>query len=177
MSPIENVDAGNVVNELSDKMQPAIIYASVHHGNTRRIAEAMAGVLGAALVPVEQATALESLPDLVGFGTGIYFGRHHPLLFEVVRKLERMPRHSFVFSTAGISSLSALWHRSLVAELRRGGSDVVGQFNCPGWDTVGPLRMIGGLHRGRPNDRDLARAVQFAHDLRAKIESPHAAVR
>ena len=99
------------------------------------------------------------------------------MLFEVVRNLQPTPKRSFVFSTAGISSLSALWHRSLVAELRRGGSDVVGQFCCPGWDTVGPLRVFGGLHRGRPNESDLARAIQFAHDLRAKVESLEAAVR
>jgi flavodoxin len=158
-------------------MQTAIIYASVHHGNTRRIAEAIAGVLRATLVPVEQATALDPLPDLVGFGSGIYFGRHDGLLLEFVRNVKSMPAHSFVFSTAGISSLSALWHRSLVAELRRGGSQVVGQFSCPGWDTVGPLRLFGGLHRGRPNESDLARAIQFAHDLQTKLEPLHAAVR
>jgi flavodoxin len=157
-------------------MQKAIVYASVHHGNTRRIAEAMAGALGAALVPVEQSTELDPMPEFVGFGSGIYFGRHHGLLFEVVRNLKPTPKRSFVFSTAGISSLSALWHRSLVAELRRGGSDVVGQFCCPGWDTLGPLRLFGGLHRRRPNESDLARAIQFAHDLQAKIESRHAAV-
>jgi flavodoxin len=131
-------------------MQTAIIYVSVHHGNTRCIAEAMAGALGAALVPVEQAMALDPMPEFVGFGSGIYFGRHHGLLFDVVRDLKPTPKRSFVFSTAGISSLSALWHRRLVAELRRGGSDVVGQFCCPGWDTVGPLRVFGGLHRAPP---------------------------
>jgi flavodoxin len=165
-----------VIDEFSDHMQTAIIYASIHHGNTRRIAEAMAGALGAELLPVEQAAALEPVPELVGFGSGIYVGRHHELLFEVVRNLTVMPKHSFVFSTAGISSLSSLWHRSLVAELRRGGSEVVGQFCCPGWDTVGPLRLFGGLHRGRPNESDLTRAIQFAHDLRAKIESRYADV-
>jgi flavodoxin len=157
-------------------MQSAIIYASVHDGNTRRIAQAMAGALRAALVPIEEATALDPVPELVGFGSGIYFGGHHGLLFEVVRNLKPLPKRAFVFSTAGISSLSSFWHRSLVAELRRGGSDVVGQFCCPGWDTVGPLRLFGGLHRGRPNESDLARARQFAHDLRAKIESRYADV-
>jgi flavodoxin len=158
-------------------MQTAIIYVSVHHGNTRRVAEAMAEPLGAALFSPDEAMALNTqMPDFVGFGSGIYFGRHHALLFEVVRNLKSMPVRSFVISTAGISSLSVLWHRSLIAEIRRRGSEVIGGFCCPGWDTVGPLRLFGGLHRHRPNDDDLSRAAQFARDLRAKLESRHADV-
>ena len=87
-------------------MQTAIIYVSVHHGNTRRVAEAMAEPLGAALFSPDEAMALDTqMPDFVGFGSGIYFGRHHGLLFEVVRNVKPTPKHSFVFSTAGIASL------------------------------------------------------------------------
>ena len=149
----------------------AIVYASVHHGNTRRIAEAMAGPLGAELLTVEEAMTVDGQAlDLVGFGSGIYFGRHHASLFDLVQKWKSMPRRCFVFSTAGISSLSGLWHRSLVRQIRGRGAEVIGQFSAPGWDTVGPLWLVGGLHRRRPDERDLARAGQFARDIKAKYD-------
>jgi flavodoxin len=153
-------------------MHAAIIYVSVHHGNTRRIAEAIAGPLGAPLLPVEEAKTLDGQEfDLVGFGSGIYFGRHHTSLFDAVQNMKSMPEHCFVFSTAGIASLSALWHRSLIRQIRRRGSEVIGQFCSPGWDTVGPLWLFGGLHRRRPDANDLSRAADFGRGLRAKLQS------
>ena len=55
-----------------------IIYNSVHHGNTKKVAEAMADVLEAKLVKpqdVDINTIVEY--DLVGFGSGVYVGKHH----------------------------------------------------------------------------------------------------
>jgi flavodoxin len=153
-------------------MHTAIVYVSVHHGNTRRVAEAMARPLGASLLSVEEAMALDGQAlDLVGFGSGIYFGRHHASLLGLVRNLKSMPARCFVFSTAGIASLASLWHRTLIRQIRRRESEVVGQFCSPGWDTVGPLWLFGGLHRCRPDEKDLSRAAQFARDLRAKFEA------
>ncbi len=147
-------------------MITAVIYKSIHHGNTRRVAEAMAAALGAEHYTVEEAAQLEASQfDLVGFGSGIYFGRHHHELRRLVANWPKVPSKSFVFSTAGISSLASWWHGSLVRLLRRRSSEVIGEFSCPGFDTFGPLWLIGGLHRGRPNDADLARAAEFAKGL------------
>jgi flavodoxin len=147
-------------------MKAAIVYKSIHHGNTRRVAEAIATVLGAALFTIEEAAKLDASQfDLMGLGSGIYFGRHHHELRRLVAMWPQAPPQSFVISTAGISSLASWWHRSLVRLLRTRGSEVVGEFSCPGFDTFGPLWLIGGLHRGRPDERDLARAIEFAKGL------------
>ena len=147
-------------------MRTAVVYESIHHGNTRRVAEAMAAALGAQLFTVEEAAELDASQfDLVGLGSGIYFYRHHHELRWLVATWPRVPRKSFVFSTAGISSLASWWHGSLVRLLRRRGSEVIGEFSCPGFDTFGPLWLIGGLHRGRPSEHDLARATEFAKEI------------
>jgi flavodoxin len=152
-------------------VRTAIVSVSVHHGNTRRVAEAMAVPLGAALLSVEEAlTADLRTLDLIGLGSGIYFGRHHSSLLRLVQDVQFMPPRCFVFSTAGISSLAGLWHGSLRRRLRQRQSEIVGQFHCPGWDTVGPLWLFGGLHSARPNERDLSRAAEFAEALRTKLE-------
>ena len=152
-------------------MDAAIVYVSLHHGNTRRVAEAMAEPLGAALLSVEEATKQDGQSlDLVGFGSGIYFGRHHSSLVDFVRNMKAMPPRCFVLSTAGISSLAGLWHRTLVQQIRQRNSEVIGQFCAPGWDTVGPLWLFGGLHRRRPDENDLSRAAQFARDIKAKVD-------
>jgi flavodoxin len=154
-------------------MKTAIVCVSVHHGNTRRVARAMADVLAADMLTVDEAQTLDgSAYDLIGFGSGIYFGRHDASLRNLVRQMPSPPRRAFVFSTAGIASLARIWHKSLIRRLRRRGCHVVGQFCCPGWDTVGPLRLFGGIHTSRPNEDDLRRAAAFARSLIAKSLSP-----
>lgn len=57
------------------------------------------------------------------------------------------------------------WHRELVKILEGRGCRVLGPFCSPGWDTVGPLKYFGGIHRGRPNESDLMRAKIFAREV------------
>ena len=141
----------------------AIIYASVHHGNTRRIAEVLAREMSADLFNVDDATALDlKRYDLVGLGSGIYFGRHHRSIRQLVTSWKLPPKRVFLFSTAGLPFLRLFQHAALRIKLQRAGSEIVDEFCCRGWDTVGPLWLMGGINRKRPNERDLARARRFA---------------
>jgi flavodoxin len=146
----------------------AIVFASRHHANTQRVAEAMARAIGADLFDAET-TDTQSLTkyNLIGFGSGIYFGRPHHSIRRLVLDLPPCNKRVFVFSTAGLPFLSRLWHRRLKQKLSRKGYILVGEFSCRGWDTVGPLRLIGGLNRHHPNDDDLNRAAIFARSLQA----------
>ena len=144
-----------------------IVCESVHHGNTRRVAEAMAKVLGADVVTPAELNDPGRLTafDLVGFGSGIYFGRHHRSLRKFVDRLPDMRKNVFLFSTAGLPWFHWLWHLGLRWKLRRKGARIVGEFACMGWDTVGPLALIGGLNRRHPSEKDLSRAASFATQL------------
>ena len=53
----------------------------------------------------------------------------------------------------------------IVETLRDNGFEVVGEFHCAGFDTVGPLRWFGGLNRHHPDERDLNSAAAFARRL------------
>jgi len=149
----------------------AIVVASVHHGNTRKIAEVMATTLHAKLFMPTEITADElSQFDLVGFGSGIYFGRHHKSLRRIVKSLthESVPRFGFVFSTAGLPFLHRVFHWPVRRKLTRLGCTVVRGFCCRGWDTVGPLWLFGGINRRHPNQRDMIRAKSFAERMAHK---------
>lgn len=147
-----------------------IVCESTHHGNTKRVADAMASVLKA-----EVRTAAEVTPemidqyDLVGWGSGIYFARHSEKLREMAGKLAVRPRKAFVFSTAGLPFLSWWFHAALRGILRNRGCELVGDFCCGGWDTVGPLKWLGGIERSHPNAKDLERAEAFARSIKKNV--------
>jgi flavodoxin len=49
-------------------------------------------------------------------------------------------------------------HASLKEKLMNRGYSIVDEFSCKGWDTWGPMKLFGGINKGRPNEKDLAEA-------------------
>jgi flavodoxin len=148
-------------------MKTVIVYASVHHQNTEKVAKVMAEALEADLIPVANAKP-ETLAtyDLIGFGSGIYFGKHHKTLLRFVETLPPMTqKKAFVFSTSGDGKIH---HTALKENLTSRGFAIVDEFTCKGWDTVGPLVLFGGINKGRPDENDLAAAKAFARELKNK---------
>lgn len=146
-----------------------ILCMSVHHQNTAKVALAIADVLHAEICrPDDVPYARLDEYDLIGLGSGIYFGRFHAVLRRWVRGLPAVPLHgrrAFVFSTSGLSGLWRVWHRPLKVSLARKGVDVVGEFHCRGFESFGPLWLMGGIHRRHPDGRDLQLAAEFAKGL------------
>lgn len=143
-----------------------IVCKSVHHGSTAKVARVMAAALKAEVVSPEEFpyTSLEGA-GLIGFGSGVYYGRMHEKLFEWVRGLpdaKGIQCPAFVFSTSGLPFLHRFWHGPLVRELSRKGFEVLGSFHCRGHDSWGPLWLAGGINKRHPDGRDLERASQFA---------------
>jgi len=156
-------------------MKTLIIYMSTHHGNTEKVARKMAKALGADLMkPGEVADPLIVRKyDLVGFGSGIYFGRFHRAMFELVSKMRDMGgKKAFTFSTGGAPEdnfANRFGIPEFPKKLKEKGFDVVDGFFCLGFDTYGYLALIGGLNKGRPDEKDLKAAEAFARGLKKKV--------
>ncbi|KPU63701.1 flavodoxin [Thermococcus sp. EP1] len=152
-------------------MNTLIIYVSIHHRNTEKVAKVMAKTLEAELTKPWGITPKELLNyDLIGFGSGIYWWRHHWALLKLVDNLTRMEgKKAFIFSTAG---MNIPWynHRQLRRKLKEKGFQIVGEFSCRGWDTNGWLAKIGGINKGHPNERDLERARRFAEEVKVGLK-------
>jgi flavodoxin len=152
-------------------MKCLMIVESYHHGNTGKIAGVMAEELHAEVKKTEEVDPA-SLPgyDLIGFGSGIYAGRHHINLLNLVRRMPHMDTTpAFIFSTAAFPELKVVWHHSLAQKILRKGLILAGDFSCKGLSTNALCGAIGGVNRGRPDAGDLARARTFAASLSASM--------
>ena len=147
-------------------MKTLIIYASIHNGNTEKVARAMAEVLDAKLVkPNEIKTDESSEYDLIGFGSGIYFGKHHKSLLDLVSKLQpQNNKKAFIFSTRGIFPVS-ICHKALKKQLLEKEFEIMDEFSCKGFDNYGPFKLIGGINKNKPDGKDLDDAKKFAIEL------------
>ena len=153
-----------------------IVCSSIHHHNTARVAAAIAAPLDGPVLPVDEATpGMLRAHDLVGLGSGIYYGGVHADILRWARGLPAAAgngKRAFVFTTSGLPWLARLWVRPLEASLARAGFTVDRGFHCRGFDTWGPLRLIGGINRGHPDARDLEQAAAFGQALSSGVASP-----
>lgn len=147
------------------KNELIIIYESIYNGNTLKIARTMAQKLGCRFVQAKQALTEDlSRYKVIGFGSGIYFGTHHPALFEVVEKLDESNQNVFIFSSRGAPVLGK-YHDGLKKALLQKGKKILGEFSVRGYDETGPWVIIGGGNIGKPNESDLKKAEKFIHKI------------
>jgi len=155
-----------------------IVYASVHHGNTRMVAEAMAGAIDSKAIEVGP-TASEAVngAGLLGLGAGAFFGSHHKSLLAFAEQLPSGGHvKAFIFSTSGtglrLAKLAGRdYHKRLRDILCDKGIPILGEFDCKGYDTYGLWGRLGGIAKGHPNAKELEAARAFARETFERFRS------
>ena len=147
-------------------MKSLLILFSYHHNNTEKIANVFAKVLDAQIKTPQQVNPEELQEyDLIGFGSGIYSGKHHEYLLDLADKLPQVTnKKAFIFSTSAITGEEkvAKDHSLLREKLQSKGYMIVDEFSCKGFNTNSFLKLFGGMNKGRPNAEDLKHAEEFA---------------
>ncbi len=147
-------------------MKTLILYKSIHHKNTEKIAKAIADVLKADIYDIDKVNPeIIKNYDIIGFGSGIYFGKHHKSLFRFLDKISKTNKKAFIFSTAGFPFLKSIFHEELRDKLKNKGFEIVGEFCCKGYHTYGIFKLFGGLNKNHPNEEDIKKAKEFAKNI------------
>lgn len=142
------------------------------HGNTHKVAQAIAGELGASiLAPADAVSELICEADIVGFGSGVYWMNFHPELIQLIQNLPDMTgTAAFIFATSGLPETPiSRYTRRLKKLLESKGFRVVGTYTCRGVDTWGPFGLVGGVSKNHPNAEDLDMAIEFAKSLKLGV--------
>jgi len=154
-------------------MKPLLVLYSYHHKNTEKVANVFAKVLDAQIKTPQQINP-EGLQDyaLIGFGSGIYGGKHHKFLLDLADELPHVTnRKAFIFSTSALTGVAKVTkdHSLLREKLQSKGYIIVDEFACKGFNTNSFLKYFGGMNKGRPNAEDLKQAEEFALNLKQNL--------
>ena len=143
-------------------MKTAIIYHSSHHGNTKKVVQAIARGRDVTLI---DASAVKSADlsgyELIGFASGIYFGKFHENVLEFAKNNLPEGKRVFFLATYGGSNGT----KAIEEAVREKSAQIVGSFGCKGYDTFGPFKLVGGICKGRPDETDLKNACDFFDGL------------
>ena len=141
-------------------MKTVIIYASMHHGNTKKIVDAIAQECDVELVDATKVNEkdLEGY-DLIGFASGIFYSKYHQQVLDFANINLPTDKNVFFIATAG-NPIDFNFHT--IAEIAKEKScNEVGRFQCKGYDTFGPFKLVGGIQKGHPDEEELREAVEF----------------
>lgn len=142
-------------------MKILIIYKSKHNENTLKIAEAMSEVAPVTLAEIGDAGNYNLKEyNIIGFGSGIYFGKHDKSLFDFVQKLDNENLNTFVFSTSGSGNFNKN-NGALIKLLKEKNKTVLDSFGCKGLDKFFIFALCGGLNKGKPDIEDFEKSQQF----------------
>ena len=146
-------------------MKTAIVYFSRHHGNTKKLLDAIAAAdPSVCLINVtEQPDADLSAFERIGLASGIYFSSFAKPLIAFAEAHLPENREVFYLYTHGAPAGGFL--KGIRRAAAGKGCREIGVYHCPGFDTVGPLRLIGGIAKGHPTAEEIAGAVDFYRSL------------
>ena len=123
-------------------------------GNTKRLAEAVAKALGVEALPLS--APVEERVDLLFLGNSYYAFSIDPEVRAFIRSLDA-DKVGRIVNFGSAAMLNSTW-KKVKAEADKVGIPMLErEFHCRG--------EFKSIHKGRPNEEDLAAAAEFARSL------------
>ena len=138
----------------------AIIYASKHHGSTQKLVKAISEKYDIDQIDAEKLQFMDLSPyDLIGFASGIDFGKFYPSVEQFLK--DNLPKDKSVFFLYTCAKKSSKFTESIKKEALKKGAVIMGEYGCRGYNTYGPWKLIGGMNKNHPSQEELEEAIRF----------------
>lgn len=145
----------------------AIIYASYHHNNTYELFNEVlleSDCERFNILRNETKNLDLNNYDTIIFASGIYFMKMHKAILKYIQTNKELLKDKKlgVIITAGMKPKQ--FARRTSRYFKSLGLEDFPIFACHGFDTYGPLKLIGGANKGRPNEKDKEDLERFLRD-------------
>jgi len=150
-------------------MKTAIVFESYHHGNTKKICDAIGQKYDITFIDARDSIEDLGKYNLIGFASGVAYGKYYKTITDVIRNKLPQSKNVFFIYTCGLPS------RDYAAEVKKIASEkncrILGTYGCKGYDTYGPLRLIGGINKENPTEDEINAAIEFFANILKRCES------
>ncbi|CCY08185.1 flavodoxin [Coprobacillus sp. CAG:698] len=147
------------------KMKIAIYYISFHHHNTLKLLESIDKSYNIDLIDVSNTKNLDySNYDIIGFASGIYFQKFHKKINSLIDSLPNgYPKKIFLIYTCGLNITN--YGNKLKKKIKKKSIKFLSTFSCNGYDSFGLLKLLGGIKKNHPNEKDFKKFNEFINDI------------
>lgn len=141
-------------------MKTAIVYYSHHHGNTKKLLDAIALQNEVTLIDATSANKVDlSEYDRIGFASGIYYTNFAKQVISYARDYLPEGKEVFYIYTSGAKDGDFL--KGIRQVVNEKNSIELGEYHCQGFDTFVPFKLVGGIAKGHPTSQEIEGAVTF----------------
>lgn len=145
-------------------MKTVIVYYSKHHGNTKKLLDAISKTEDVDLLNVIGNTSADlSVYDRIGFASGIYYGSFAKQIISFAE--DHLPENKSVFYIYTHGAPKGDFLKGMRNIVARKHCKELGEYRCQGYDTFGPFKLVGGIAKGHPTNEEIAAAVTFYRKL------------
>ena len=129
-------------------MSTAIAVCSRHHGNTRKLVDAIKKAYPDIKVidVTENKVAELSKYDAIGVASGIYASKFDSDLMEYLR--DKLPSDKTVFAIYTYAMKMGHYAKDIKALVEEKHCKWIGEYGCQGYNTFGPFKLVGGTAKG-----------------------------
>lgn len=144
-------------------MNVVIIFESTHHGNTKKLLDAIEAKYEVELIDATKVNSVDYEGyDIIGFASGAAYGKFYK---KVTSLAQSVPSGKKVFFIYSCGQNNKDYSENIRRTLEDKGCISLGAYGCAGYDTYGPLKLIGGINKGHPDEGEIAGAVNFYASL------------
>lgn len=101
--------------------------------------------------------------ELIGFASGIYFSKMQQSVLKFAEK--NLPENKKVFFIFTCGSMGKSYTKAIKDIAVSKKAEILGEYGCRGFDTYGPFKLVGGIAKGHPDDKDISGAAEFFKGL------------
>ena len=142
-------------------MKTAIVYYSKHHGNTKKLIDAIALSYEITIIDVTKNNNVDLKDfDCIGFASGIYFSSFSKQILTFAQKYLPKNKNVFLVGTCGFKS-PIMYFDAIRKIAKDKNCHQLGTYLCLGYDTFGPFKVIGGISKNHPNEKDIHGVIKF----------------
>ena len=146
-------------------MKTVILFYSKHHGNTKKLLDAIKEA--DPMVDLIDVTAAETVDlsgyDRIGIASGIYYTNFAKQVISYAS--DHLPEGKPVFFIYTHGAPTGGFLKGIREITGRKHCKELGEYRCQGFDTFGPFKLVGGIAKGNPTKEEIDAAVKFYHQL------------
>ncbi len=148
-------------------MKTVIVYHSQHHGNTKKLLDAIKESFSDVKLVDITISQIENLKeyDRIGIASGIYYSKFHKAMLDYIE--EKLPEKKQIFAIFTCGRMAKNYTKDVKAIAVKRNCNWLGEYGCLGFDTFGPFKAVGGIQKGHPTEEEIKGAVEFYQNLQS----------
>ena len=142
------------------------LFDSKHHGNTERLIQKLVSKFNINSINVNEISGNNNFSqyEICVFASGVYNGKPSSKILKFIEENAALIKQKKVFLVLTSGSKNPKYLEYFKEELSKSGIRTDETYQCLGFDTFGIYKLIGGIAKNHPDEKDMEEICHIFKD-------------